>query len=109
MEYFLIFVAGMAASMLILRWALNRAINRMMERMVPESSEEHQFKLRIELVENQLLCYNNSTMAFICQGASLKEVMDNFNKQFPGQDVILVSEDAGLIENLSKQKQLLDV
>jgi hypothetical protein len=48
-------------------------------------------------------------MAFICQGASLKEVLDNFNKRFPGQDVTLVSEDAGLIENLSKQKQLLDV
>ena len=109
MEYFLVFVAGMAASLLILRWAINRAINRILGQMVPESSEEDQFKLRVELVENQLLCYNNSTMAFICQGASLKEVLDNFNKQFPGRDVTLVSEDAELIKNLTKQKQLLDV
>jgi pheromone shutdown protein TraB len=109
MEYFLVFVAGMAASLLILRWAINRAINRILGQMVPESSEEDQFKLRVELVENQLLCYNNSTMAFICQGASLKEVLDNFNKQFPGRDVTLISEDDELIKNLTKQKQLLDV
>jgi hypothetical protein len=95
--------------LLVLRWAINRAINRILDQVVPESSEEDQFKLRVELVENQLLCYNNSTMAFICQGASLKEVLDNFNKQFPGRDVTLVSEDAELIKNLTKQKQLLDV
>jgi len=108
-EGFIGFLLGMLFVVLVIRQLFKHIEHQVAEAMEKESTVADQFKLRVELVENQLLCYNNSTMAFICQGASLKEVLDNFNKRFPGQDVTLVSEDAGLIENLSKQKQLLDV
>jgi hypothetical protein len=100
---------GFLLGVLFVFFVIRQLFKHIDEAMTTESSDEDRFKLRVELVENQLLCYNNSTMTFICQGSSLKEVLDNFNKRFPGQDVTLVSEDAGLIEDLSKQKQLLDV
>jgi hypothetical protein len=108
-EGFIGFLLGMLFVVLVIRQLFKHIEHQVAEAMNTGSSDQDQLKLRVELVENQLLCYNNSTMAFICQGSSLKEVLDNFNKRFPGQDVTLVSEDAGLIENLSKQKQLLDV
>jgi len=108
-EGFIGFLLGVLFVVFVIRQLFKYIEHRLSESMTTESSDEDRFKLRVELVENQLLCYNNSTMTFICQGSSLKEVLDNFNKRFPGQDVTLVSEDAGLIEDLSKQKQLLDV
>lgn len=108
-EGFIGFLLGVLFVFFVIRQLFKHIEHRLAEAMTTESSDEDRFKLRVELVENQLLCYNNSTMTFICQGSSLKEVLDNFNKRFPGQDVTLVSEDAGLIEDLSKQKQLLDV
>lgn len=108
-EGFIGFLLGVLFVFFVIRQLFKHIEHRLSDAMTTESSDEDRFKLRVELVENQFLCYNNSTMTFICQGSSLKEVLDNFNKRFPGQDVTLVSEDAGLIENLSKQKQLLDV
>jgi len=108
-EGFIGFLLGVLFVFFVILQLFKHIEHRLSESMTTESSDQDRFKLRVELVENQLLCYNNSTMTFICQGSSLKEVLDNFNKRFPGQDVTLVSEDAGLIEDLSKQKQLLDV
>lgn len=110
-EGFIGFLLGVLFVVLVIRQLFKHIEHQVAEAMEKESTVADQFKLRVELVGNQLLCYNNSTLAFICQGASLKEVLDNFNKRFPGKamDVTLVSEDAELIEDLSKQKQLLDV
>ena len=110
-EGFIGFLLGIWFVVFVIQQLFKHINQQLKEELEQESSATKQFKMHVELVGNQLLCYNNSTMAFICQGSSLKEVLDNFNKRFPGQgfDVTLVSEDAELIETLSKQKQLLDV
>lgn len=105
------FILGVLVTAAFLSWAIQRFVNKMLDQVetnADEAVEVGRIKLKVELVENQLLCYNSNTMSFVCQGSNLKEVLDNFNKQYPGQDVVLVSDDADLIEDLTNQKQLLD-
>ena len=99
MEFFLVFVAGMAASMLLLRWAINRAIDRMLERMAREDDEDteisdtEKMELRVEFDRNIYFCYNVTDGAFVCQGTDLTEIRSNFRSRFPGVDAVIVDGD----------------
>jgi hypothetical protein len=99
MEYFLVFVAGMAASMLILRWAINRAIDRMLERIAREDQEDtvsagpEKMELRVEFDRDIYFCYNVTDGAFVCQGTDLAEIRSNFRSRFPGVDAVIVDGD----------------
>ena len=99
MEFFLVFVAGMAAAMLLLRWAINRAIDRMLERMAREDDEgdvtadPEKMELRVEFDRNIYFCYNVTDGAFVCQGTDLAEIRSNFRSRFPGVDAVIVDGD----------------
>jgi hypothetical protein len=99
MEFFLVFVAGMAAAMLLLRWAINRAIDRMLERMDREDQEDtvtadaEKMELRVEFDRNIYFCYNVTDGAFVCQGTDLAEIRSNFRSRFPGVDAVIVDGD----------------
>jgi hypothetical protein len=99
MEFFLVFVAGMAAAMLLLRWAINRAIDRMLERMAREDDESdvtadaEKMELRVEFDRNIYFCYNVTDGAFVCQGTDLAEIRSNFRSRFPGVDAVIVDGD----------------
>ena len=99
MEYFLVFVAGMAASMLILRWAVNRAIDRMLDRIAREDQEDSaiadpaNMELRVEFDRDIYFCYNITDGAFVCQGKDLTEIRSNFRSRFPGVNAVIVDGD----------------
>jgi hypothetical protein len=99
MEFFLVFVAGMAAAMLLLRWAINRAIDRMLERMAQEdvadtvTADAANMELRVEFDNNIYFCYNVTDGAFVCQGTDLAEIRSNFRSRFPGVDAVIVDGD----------------
>jgi hypothetical protein len=99
MEYFLVFVAGMAASMLILRWAINRAIDRMLDRIAREDEEDTvtadpaNMELRVEFDRDIYFCYNVTDGAFVCQGKDLTEIRSNFRSRFPGVNAVIVDGD----------------
>jgi hypothetical protein len=99
MEFFLVFLAGMAAAMLLLRWAINRAIDRMLERMAREDQEDTvvsdpaNMELRVEFDYNNYFCYNITDGAFVCQGANLAEIQSNFRSRFPGVNAVIVDGD----------------
>jgi hypothetical protein len=99
MEFFLVFLAGMAAAMLLLRWAINRAIDRMLERMVREDEEDTvvsdpaNMELRVEFDRNLYFCYNVTDGAFVCQGTDLSEIQSNFRSRFPGVNAVIVDGD----------------
>ena len=99
MEFFLVFLAGMAAAMLLLRWAINRAIDRMLERMAREDESETvhldaaNMELRVEFDHNIYFCYNVNDGAFVCQGADLAEIQSNFRSRFPGVNAVIVDGD----------------
>jgi hypothetical protein len=99
MEYFLVFVAGMAASMLILRWAINRAIDRMLDRIAQEDDADSviadpaNMELRVEFDRDIYFCYNVTDGAFVCQGKDLTEIRSNFRSRFPGVNAVIVDGD----------------
>jgi hypothetical protein len=99
MEYFLVFVAGMAAAMLLLRWAINRAIDRMLERMAQEdgadtvTADVTNMELRVEFDRNIYFCYNITDGAFVCQGTNLAEIQSNFRSRYPGVNAVVVDGD----------------
>jgi hypothetical protein len=99
MEYFLVFVAGMAASMMLLRWTINRAIDRMLERMDREDEEDtvasdaEKMELRVEFDNNLYFCYNITDGAFVCQGKNLAEIQSNFRNRFPDINAVIVDGD----------------
>jgi hypothetical protein len=99
MELFLVFLAGMAASVLMLRWAINRAIDRMLERMAREDEEEteasaaEKMELRVEFDRDIYFCYSVTDGAFVCQGTDLAEIRSNFRSRFPGVDAVIVDGD----------------
>jgi hypothetical protein len=100
MEYFLVFLAGMAVSVLMLRWAVNRAIDRMLERIAREHDEEdtvtadaEKMELRVEFDRDIYFCYNVTDGTFVCQGKNLAEIRSNFRSRFPGIDAVIVDGD----------------
>lgn len=102
MEYFLVFLAGMAASMLILRWVVRRAIDRMVEQLLEqdgraESKSAPGLELRVELDNNVYFCYNKVDNSFVCQGANLIELQQNFASRFPGINGVIVEGDAASV------------
>jgi hypothetical protein len=99
MEFFLVFLAGMAAAMLLLRWAINRAIDRMLERMAREDEldtvhlDATNMELRVEFDRDIYFCYNVTDGAFVCQGTDLAEIQSNFRSRFPGVNAVIVDGD----------------
>ena len=78
------FLAGAIAASALIRWAANRFIDRLLaeiEKEAPPQSKET--RLEIEVVDNQVLCYNADTKEYICQGQTLAQVIDNFKQRFP--------------------------
>jgi hypothetical protein len=99
MEYFLVFLAGMAVSVLILRWAINRAIDRMLDRIAQEDDADSviadpaNMELRVEFDRDIYFCYNVTDGAFVCQGKDLTEIRSNFRSRFPGVNAVIVDGD----------------
>jgi hypothetical protein len=99
MEYFLVFVAGMVVSVLILRWAINRAIDRMLDRIAQEDDADSviadpaNMELRVEFDRDIYFCYNVTDGAFVCQGKDLTEIRSNFRSRFPGVNAVIVDGD----------------
>ena len=107
MEYFLVFVAGIAASMLILRWTINRAIDRMLERIAREDEEDtadaEKMELRVEFDRDIYFCYNVTDGAFVCQGKNLAEIQSNFRSRFPDINAVIVDGDADCAKQLKTE------
>lgn len=100
------FALGMVFTIVVIRQLIFKFL-AMIEQDSETQVNTNEIKIKIELVNNQLLCYNSSTMAFVCQGADLKEILDKFNSTYPNKDIKLISDNADLIADLAQQKEKL--
>ena len=112
MEYVIAFIAGMAIAALIIRWMARTAIERLLKKLEQEVSPTDtapgSMELKVELAENQFLCYNSSTMDFVCQGSDIVEITKNFRKRYPNRNASLISDSTEVMQVLQQQKSLLD-
>jgi len=90
--HFVAFVLGALAATALIRWAANRFIDRLLAEIEKDSEVKPQeTRLEIEVVDNQVLCYNADTKEYICQGQTLAQVIDNCKQRFPAAgDIKLV-------------------
>ena len=78
------FLAGAIAASALIRWAANRFIDRLLAEIEKEAPPQIlETRLEIEVVDNQVLCYNADTKEYICQGQTLAQVINNFKQRFP--------------------------
>jgi hypothetical protein len=59
--------------------------------------------LKVEVDQDQYLCYNTLTNQFVCQGTNVTEIIDRFKSRFPGLNAALDSGDEQALTILRKQ------
>lgn len=88
------FLLGVVVATMFWRSVIRGIIERLIETKIQESLDERQcIEMRIELVDNMILCYNVENKEFVCQGADIMEVMDNFKKRYPQSSGTLTADD----------------
>ena len=88
------FLLGIAVATMFWRSVMRGLIDQLIEKKIQESLQERQcIEMRIELVDNMILCYNVENKEFVCQGADILEVMDNFKKRYPEYSGMLTADD----------------
>ena len=91
---FMFFLLGIAVATVFWVRAIRRLIDQLIEKKIQERLDETQcIEMRIELVDNMVLCYNVENKEFVCQGADILEVMDNFKKRYPEYNGMLTADD----------------
>jgi hypothetical protein len=59
--------------------------------------------LKIEVDQDQYLCYNTLTNQFVCQGTNVTEIIERFKSRFPGLNAALDSGDEQALATLRNQ------
>jgi hypothetical protein len=87
-------------------WILIRRINRQITNMVREVMTEVEQQMMGVVVEEdagQLYFYRETDRQFLCQGSTLIEVREQFNKLYPEKIAYLAGGDSDLLDRLKKE------
>jgi hypothetical protein len=116
-ELFLAFVVGMGVAVWVMaifvrRWA-ERLRGLLEEALANETSTattdakieitDKIVPLTVEVENNLYYCYNSNTNQFVCQGADVKEITDQFQQRFPGLNAFFNSGDEAALTILRQQ------
>ena len=82
---------------------VERKIQRAVEKISNEIESQKQILLRVELDQDQFLCYNVETDQFVCQGSNVKEIFDRFKQRFPESVAKIIAGDEQAIARLIPQ------
>lgn len=101
---------GIGISYLVV-WMLGRAIYRRLEAALEEKQQETDTKrvdIKVERHGDVLYAFREDNDGFVCQGADLAELKQNFIKRFPGYVGAVVGKTDELHRELVEQKKALD-
>lgn len=112
MDYFVMFVLGMAAAMLVLRWAVNRAIVRLVaeidrELLANSTEADTGIQLKVEFDQNTYFMYNAENSQFVCQAPTVEQLYKRLQQMFPNQTATIVDGDPAVLAVL--QQELKDI
>ena len=82
---------------------VERKIQQVVEKISNEIESQKQILLRVELDQDQFLCYNVETDQFVCQGSNVKEIFDRFKQRFPESVAKIIAGDEQAIARLVPQ------
>jgi hypothetical protein len=92
----------------VFTWAVSRYLERQIDSVVRDLDQEQLIPLTVEVDQNQYFCYNSITKAFVCQGHSLKEIVDRFKQRYPEKSAAIYDGDETAVRVLKSQLEQLD-
>jgi hypothetical protein len=76
--------------------------------VVRDLDQEQLIPLTVEVDSDQYFCYNSITKAFVCQGHSLKEIVERFKQRYPEKSAAIYNGDETAVRTLKSQLKELD-
>ena len=95
-------------SWFVFTWAISRYLERQIRSVVRDLDEEQLIPLTVEVDSDQYFCYNSITKAFVCQGYSLKEIVERFKQLYPEKAAAIYDGDETAVRTLKSQLKELD-
>jgi hypothetical protein len=92
----------------VFTWLVSRHLERQIDSVVRDLDQEQLIPLTVEVDQNQYFCYNSITKAFVCQGHSLKEIVDRFKQRYPEKSAAIYDGDETAVRTLKSQLKDLD-
>ena len=93
-------------------WILSRRIQIRFESELSTTmknlAQERLIALTVEIDNNQYFCYNALTKDFVCQGYSLKEIIEQFRLRFPNKAAAIYDGDETAVQTLRSQMKELN-
>ena len=97
---------------LIFVWAVASRIRVRMysdlEGVMEKIAQERLIALTVEIDNNQYFCYNALTKDFVCQGYSLKEIIERFRLRYPNKAAAIYDGDEIAVRTLKSQMKDID-
>lgn len=101
-------VVGVFAMVVAAYWwlALRRASQKIqaeLEKGLLQIDQDRLVLLRVEVNNDQFLCYNLQTKDFVCQGSNMGEIRQRFKQRFPHKNAAICDGDETAIRMLNTQ------
>ena len=97
---------------LLVVWMLSRRIQIRFESELSTTmknlAQERLIALTVEIDNNQYFCYNALTKDFVCQGYSLKEIIERFRLRYPHKAAAIYDGDETAVKTLRSQMKDMD-
>ena len=97
---------------LLFVWILSRRIQIRFESELSTTmknlAQERLIALTVEIDQNQYFCYNALTKDFVCQGYSLKEIIERFRLRYPNKAAAIYDGDETAVQTLKSQMKEID-
>ena len=97
---------------LLFVWVVSRRIRIQVESELSTTmknlAHERLIALTVEIDNNQYFCYNALTKDFVCQGYSLKEIIERFRLRYPNKAAAIYDGDETAVKTLRNQMEELD-
>ena len=79
-----------------------------LEGVMEKIAQERLIALTVEIDNNQYFCYNALTKDFVCQGYSLKEIIERFRLRYPNKAAAIYDGDEIAVRTLKSQLKDID-
>lgn len=97
---------------LLFVWAISRRIQFRVDSeisgVIEKLAQDQLIALTVEIDNNQYFCYNALTKDFVCQGYSLKEIIERFRLRYPDKAAAIYDGDETAVKTLKSQMDQLD-
>jgi hypothetical protein len=92
----------------VFTWLVSRHLENQIRTVVRDLDQEQLIPLTVEVDSDQYFCYNSITKAFVCQGRSLKEIVERFKQRYPEKSAAIYDGNETAVRTLKSQLKELD-